>query len=246
MLKALFSYSRSRLVVVFGIGLVVMAVFGLSTKSVGLFGTPPGEDDQNRSLQLVSTTIMEGRVKVSLKNTSAKIINGIVLDINGGAFQIEFLDADDLSRQGLTPGGIYEEWFALQKRTDEVTVTVIAVTFDNLSGEGDAESIKQITDTRLGVKKQLLRFSGVLQKVIRSNDADSPAIFARLKSEVNNLPDEDPEDSLGMKIGQRKAKDQVRHEIERVEKLQAKGTIDIRRELVNLADRQERRMQKLP
>jgi hypothetical protein len=201
---------------------------------------------KSAALDIVNTQVSNGFVKVSLRNVSNKSINGIQLSVNGGILQIEFLDADEPDHQKIPPGAIYEESFPITDSSKPVEVAVLAVTFDDKTSDGDTSLASEIFGTRLGVKKQLMRFRRLLADALNSPNADSIAIFDELKGQVNDLPDEDSADSGPMRMGQRQAKQQIIQEIDYVKrKLNQGGAMMIRSALSEIKDKHDRRIQSL-
>ena len=206
--------------------------------------------DLTHALEVVVTTIVDDHVKISLRNVSSKNINGIEVSVDSSTSQIEFLAADEPSHQVLLPGAIIETWFPLSNTSTPVDVSVLAVVFDDQTGDGDPSLIKEITEQRLGVKKQLMRFRPILKAALSSPDADSIAILDELKSKIEDLPDglldKDSADSGAMRIGQSIAKQQIHHDVEALRRTQLnKGGVMIRQALADIQTKHNKRMQAL-
>lgn len=245
MIKGIFQQQRNRLA--FIVGLVILAVVG-----VVLGSRHGGQEPVNKSLtdalKVVNTTVANGWVKISIQNVSRKNVNGIQLSVNESVYQIEFLDADEPSHQVLQPGTNYEQWFSLGNASTLREVAVLAVTFDDNRGDGDARLVKEITDTRRGVKKQLTRFGLSLKEALRSSDANSSAIFETLKSKINDLPDDDGNGSGAMRMGQHIAKQRMNYEIDKAKGLmRTEGvTGQVSEALAEIDRRNDERIRTLP
>jgi len=199
------------------------------------------------ALEVVNTSAMNGFVKVALKNVSNKNVNGIQLAINGGILQIEFLDADLPEHQKLLPGAIYEEMFSFNGGSGPIEVAVLAVTFDDKTSSGQTSLANEIFETRKGNKKQLVRFRRLLSEALRSPEADSIVVLDKLKTQANDLPEGDNEDSGAMKMGQLQAKQRLIQEIDFVTERHFRhpGLRTIRESLSEIETRHERRLRML-
>ncbi len=199
------------------------------------------------ALEVVGARVTKDFVKISLKNVSSKNVNGIQLSVNGGTLQIEFLDADEPDHQKLQPGAIYEESFPIKDSSEAVDVAILAVTFDDKTSAGKPSLANEIFETRLGVRKQLMRFSLLVADALNSPDADSIAILDKLKSQVNDLPNEDSADSGPMRMGQHQVKQQIIQEIDYVKRRHVNqgAVMTIRKDLSDIKNRHDRKIQDL-
>jgi hypothetical protein len=166
------------------------------------------------ALEVINTSVMNGFVKVALKNVSNKNVNGIQLAINGGILQIEFLDADRPENQKLLPSAIYEDMFPFDGGFEPVEIAVLAVTFDEKSSSGKTSLANEIFETRRGVKEQLTRFKSLLAEARKSPDADSIVFLKRLRAQAKDLPEGDGQESGSMRMGQIQAKQEIIQEID--------------------------------
>jgi hypothetical protein len=161
--------------------------------------------NQTAALQLLSKSEERSGqqyiVKLDLMNTSNK---GIV------AYTLLKQDQTMLTTNGATIG-----WVLAPRETDIVRLaipsadkilTVFAVLFDDGSGEGDSEIIRQLRDYRIGVRAQFLRASPMLREL--QNGHQTPAQRARNKSELLNLPErhDDMNPSVSKSEGAKHAK----------------------------------------
>lgn len=235
-------------VAVLGLGILAWTVPLAQSQKDALKAEEPRRPKINRTskteaLQVVSASAINRFAKVSLKNVSNKNINGIQLAINGGIYQIEFLDATAPESQKIAPGATYEEMFRFDGE-EPVEVAILAVTFDDKTSDGRASLANEIFETRKGVKKQLLRFKPFLADALKSFDADSSIIFDRLTKAANELTEGDSEDSGGMKMGQIQAKHRIIQEINQVKEKQLSrpGLMTIRESLSEIETRHARRI----
>lgn len=234
--------------VALGLGVLAWTVPLAQSQEDALKAEVPRRQKINRisetvALQVLSALVMNRRAKVSLRNVSTKNVNGIQLAINGGIFQIEFLDADGPENQKIAPGAIYEEVFPFDG-VEPVEVAILAVTFDDKSSDGRASLANQIFETRKGVKKQLVRFKPLLADALKSFDAESFTVFDRLERAANELPDGDSEDSGAMRMGQIQAKHRIIQELNFVKEkhLNHRGLTTIRQSLSEIETKHARRI----
>lgn len=164
------------------------------------------------AVEIVEQERGEGATKISFRNASNKNINGLQVSVGGHVFMVEFLDADEPKRK-LKPGGIYEEWFPTAASKD-VEVLVLAAVFEDKTGSGDERLVQEVLDTRRGVKKQLMRFGVLLRETLVSANVNAGTLD-KLSTQLDGpLDDDDPSDSGGVRLGRRKARQQIRHDLE--------------------------------
>ena len=162
-------------------------------------------------IEIVEKVRGEGATKISFRNTSNKTINALQVSVSGSIFMVEFLDADEPKRR-LKPGGIYEEWFPTAGSND-TDVSVLAVVFEDKTGVGDERFVEEVLEARRGVKKQLMQFEVLLSNTLASANIDG-ATLDKLITQLDNPVVDDLSDPGGVRLGQRKARQQIRHDLE--------------------------------
>jgi hypothetical protein len=90
---------------------------------------------------------------------------------------------------------------------------VLAVVFEDKSGAGDEHLVEEVLETRRGVKKQLMRFGVLLRQKLASANVDETTLD-KLNTELDGPVDDDPSDSGGVRLGQRKASQQIRQDLD--------------------------------
>jgi len=204
-------------------------------------------DSRNKTSALEVTDIQiwneAASVKVVLKNISTKSINGIQLSSNQGSVRVEFLDAHEPDRQRLLPGQTYVEMFPLTNSAEPFTVSVLAVTFDDKTSDGDSGSAKEIIDARRGHAKEMKRMLPLLEAAIASPEGDSPKILDKLKSQVETLPAEQSGDSFAFREGQQAAREDLLYDFQFFKERQsANPQVQIRRALAKAKTRYDKRI----
>ena len=191
------------------------------------------------TVEIVGKIPGEGATRISFRNTSNKSINALQVSVGGSVFMVEFLDADEPKRR-LKPGGVYEEWFPTRGPND-IDVSVLAVVFEDKSGAGNERLVEEVLETRRGVKKQLMRFGVLLKQTLASANVDATTLD-KLNAQLDG-PVDDPSDSGGVRLGQRKAQQQIRHDIEALKRrVSVEPRFDIRNGLTVIERRHIQRL----
>lgn len=199
--------------------------------------------NKTSALEVERVEILPQGVKVILKNTSTKTIDGIQLSVNGGHVQIDFLGADEESYQRVLPGDVYELFLSQHVIAQPLEIAVLAVTFDDHSSDGDSDLAQEILDTRRGFNRQIKRVRPLLETALNSPDADPIKVLDNLKSSVERLQIEDGTRSRAMREGQNEARAEMLNEIQFLRQRQlATGSLPIRRALAKMKDRHEKRI----
>jgi len=205
---------------------LLVTLLVLSTAIVaGIYS--PGRQSKPKSLtdavEIVEKIAGDGATKIAFRNVSNKNINALQVAVSGSVFTVEFLDADE-PKQKLPPGEIYQEWFPT--RTSGVDVSVLAVVFDDKTGAGDSRLVQEVLETRRGVKKQLMRFGVLLRQSLSSPNIDATTLD-KLTAQIDESVEDAPFDSGAVRLGQRKAKQQIRHDVEALKRQPSNGNIRV-------------------
>ncbi len=225
-------------------GLLLLLMIGALLWSRNLYGRQSKAKGLDNAVEVVESKPVEGAMRITLKNTSSKNINALQLAVGANVFFVEFLDADE-PKQKLSPQGVYQEWFPITGSA-EVKVSVLAAVFDDKTGIGDEGLVNEVLETRRGVKKHLELFGKALRHMLNSPDADSLAAVQKLNEELDGLIEDSPADSGRMRLGQRKAKQQSRNELETLKRTALKDqTRTVRMGLTSIERRNARRITNL-
>jgi len=210
--------------------------------SNSLYGRDSKPKNLTDALEIIETKAGEGVVRVSFRNASRKNINGIQVAVNGSGFEVEFLDADEPKRR-LRPGGTYQEWFPTS--VTDTDVSVLAVVFEDGTGDGDSRLVNEVLETRQGVKKQLQRFDLILSQSLNSPNVDAKTL-EKLNAELDKSIEDDPTDSGAIRLGQRKANQQIRHDLQELERrLNAESKGNVRNGLTLIQQRHANRVSEI-
>lgn len=240
---------RNKVIVVIPVLLMALGIFGTVSRSRRIQETQVrfSRNDKTKALQVEKVEVLPQAVKVSLKNVSTKTIDGIVLSINGGNLQVDFLGAEEEDYQRLLPGAIYEQFLSHRAITQPLDVIVLSVTFTDKTSDGDPILAQKITEARRGYNKQMKRMRPLLEAALNSPDGDSIRILDKLKSRLEVLRSEESADSSAIKEGRHEAFEEALDQIEFLRQRQiATGAVPLRRALAKMKDRQDKRIQKGP
>jgi hypothetical protein len=208
--------------------------------SNNLYGRQSTAKTLTSAVEIVEKVPGEGASRISFRNASSKSINALQVSVGGSVFMVEFLDADEPKRR-LKPGGIYEEWFPTTSPGD-IDVSVLAVVFEDKTGAGDERLVEEVLETRRGVKKQLMRFGVVLRQTLAAANVDATTLD-KLNAQLDGSVDDDPSDSGGVRLGQRKARQQIRHDLEALKRrVNIEPHFDIRNGLTMIEKRHSQRV----
>lgn len=194
--------------------LILFTLSGLGAllwTSNNLYGRQSTAKTPTGAVDIVQKVPGEGAVRISFRNLSHKSINALQVSVGGSVYIVEFLDADEPKRR-LNPGAIYEEWFPTTAPND-INVSILAVVFEDKTGAGDKRLVEEVLDTRQGVKRQLMRFGVLLRQTLASPNVDATTLD-KLDAQLDGAIHDEPSDSGGLRLGQRKAIQQIRHDLE--------------------------------
>ena len=194
---------------------ILGSVGALLWTSNNLYGRQSRATTPTNAVEIVRTVPGEGATRITFRNLSQKSINALQVSVGGSVFIVEFLDADEPKRR-LQPGAIYEEWFPGAAASDN-DVSILAVVFEDKTGAGDRRLVKEVLDSRQGVKKQLLRFGVLLKQTLASPNVDATTLD-KLNAQLDGAINDELSDSGGLRLGQRKAVQQIRHDLEAVKR----------------------------
>ena len=213
---------------------------GLLWTSDNLYGRQSTAKSLNSAIEITEKIRSDGATKISFRNASNKSINALQVSVGGSVFMVEFLDADEPKRR-LKPAEIYSEWFPTTASND-TDASVLAVVFEDKTGAGDERLIEEVLETRRGVKKQLLRFQKLLRQTLASANVDVLTLD-KLNAQMDGAVDDDPSDSGGVRLGQRKARQQIRNDLEALKRrVNTEPHFDIRSGLTMIEKRHAQRM----
>jgi Tfp pilus assembly major pilin PilA len=199
--------------------------------------------NRTSALQLAVSEVEVDVLRLQLKNTSRKAINGYTLSFGDGTTeQTDYTIGD----QVIAPDQVEERRITLSRTASrdaaaaQHEMEVLAVVFTDNSSEGDNDAAVAILDTRKGLAIQERRLMPLLEEALKATDANLPSALATLKSRLAALPDP-PESklSLAVKHGLHDAKEGLVYRIQELE--QGRDGGDFRGKLVEMKKHMEKR-----
>lgn len=187
------------------------------------------------------------RIAVTFQNNYDKAITAFSLAINNSRTNFEFIDTDKIIPPGHTTVKEYRLPNQPQRsegRTSEDTITVLAVVFDNKSGDGERKIIQEILDTRTGDKIQLKRILPILCELLDQPDANLSAGLSMAKSRINNLPrPEAIQMSPSTDAAIQDTMQVILYQLEELERVQPeRGISELRKQLSGLIARYQKKL----
>jgi hypothetical protein len=126
-------------------------------------------------------------------------------------------------------------------------ITVLAVVFEDGTGDGDPRRIKEINDQRYGYKVQILRILVLVENILKSPAADTPTAIDELERQITTLSTEpDNEMPVHSKLGLHNQKEEALRDVKEVRSVvQEPGRSTVREGLDRIRNRLEKRLSRL-
>lgn len=136
-----------------------------------------------------------GIVELSLRNGYDKNITAYAVSVNRLISEVDFLYSEGEDQVGIAPEAVYATHAGVARsRNPDVAaqqgldIIVLAVVFDDKTGDGDPMLIAEILNTRQGSKIQLARIIGLVNRALRPAVKIDDTAFDLLISEISSLP----------------------------------------------------------
>lgn len=133
------------------------------------------------------------RVELSLRNGYEKNITAWAVSVNGLLNTMDFVYSEGEDRIGIIPEAVYTTTFgyaqnhhAVAARQD-LDIKVLAVVFDDKSGDGDQQLVAGLLDWRRKSKERLTRIVALLDRDLNSLGAIDDTAFNGVKSRLSSL-----------------------------------------------------------
>lgn len=155
-------------------------------------------------------------ITLSLRNDFDKTITAFDLAVGTLKIQCDIVEENQMIR----PGDIHKFIIPVANLDNSSGkgrsgIVILAVVFEDKTGEGDPKSIKEIEEHRLGERTQLENIIPMLIKALATSDDNPPEELDRMKALVISLPEEFPGNrSWAFKVGMHSAKEAMVREIE--------------------------------
>ena len=122
--------------------------------------------------------------EITFQNNYSKRITGFEVSVGGMRVQTELILGGD-EGQFISPGDSYQEAYSSQQGLDRHGVQILAVVFDDGSGDGDTKFIKEISDYRFGMQVERQRVLALLEEVVQATDEHMPQALEELESNLS-------------------------------------------------------------
>lgn len=179
------------------------------------------------------------RYVARLRNISSRDLNGYLVGVNGGRITADISSGDQVVSSGQTTE------LDLPVRSSPITLTILAAMFADGSIEADPILKSELTEWRLGLKRELARGLVELNALLDSPDVFTEEALDRLDSRFSLPLDSDTRQSHSTD-GTRDARYSLKSDIQSIrERAQRRGTALQRQRLLDLKGRIERRIARL-
>lgn len=196
-------------------------------------------NNKTTTLDVTLQTTANNHLLIRLRNVSSKDLNGYVVAVNDGRITADISSGDRVVTSGQT------EELELPIRSSSMTLTILAAMFADGSIEADPLLKTELSEWRLGLKKELARGLTELDAILESPDVYTAQALDRLDSRLSLSLDSET-GSSPLASGTRDARDSFNSAIQSLrERAQRHGTLMQRQRLLDLKGRIERRIASL-
>ena len=194
-------------------------------------------ENRTQSIEVVSAERSESSVHISLKNNSNKAVDGLQMRLGDVAVQTEFLDTDIT----FPAGSVHEETYPNQQDSTNRGITILCVTFEDGSSEGDQKYLKQIRDKRFGETMQTQRALVLINQALTRSNVNIDNL-EKLNRDISSLPvrDDDYSDNYDILLGLQDRRALLISQIESVRRRQAVAGTSGAHDLIELKQRLNR------
>ena len=133
------------------------------------------------------------RVELSLRNRYDKNITAWAVSVNGLLNTMDFVYSEGEDRIGIIPEAIYTTTFGYVQNhqgvaaRQDLDIKVLAVVFDDKSGDGDQQLVAGLLDWRRKSKERLTRIIALLDRDLKSLATIDDTAFNGVRSRLSSL-----------------------------------------------------------
>jgi hypothetical protein len=144
--------------------------------------------NMTRSFRLIALEKLDNKdIRLTLQNDYDKNINGFWVYVGGVGTEVGPIYEEE---RMILPGGTYVIDLPIQEQTDTRGIGIIAVTFEDGTGDGETDSLFVMRETRKGEKEQVKRILKLIKQHLVSEDADSLENLTTLEAKIKALSTE--------------------------------------------------------
>jgi hypothetical protein len=196
-------------------------------------------NNKTTTLDVTLQTTANNHLLIRLRNVSSKDLNGYVVALNDGRITSDISSGDRVVASGQT------EELELPIRSPSSTLTILAAMFADGSIEADPVLKTELSEWRLGLKKELARGLAALDEILASPDVNNIKALDKLDSQLS-LPLDSHTSHWHSESGTRDARQSFSSDIQSLrERAQRHGALMQRQRLLDLKGRIERRIASL-
>lgn len=148
-------------------------------------------DNKTKAFTIIRAYRRGDIVEVELRNDYNKPITGYQVGVGSGTVRTELLLSDTIT--ALAPGAVIQRIYDARPELDRRGLVVLAVLFDDHTGDGDTDYVETFLRYRTGMKMQRQQTIQALQKALSSSAIDMLQQVDHLVSESFRLLDKDME-----------------------------------------------------
>lgn len=169
-------------------GLLVLT--GWSARVGGSQGAEPKAESKTAAFRVDNLVRSESGYLLSLQNASGKPINGYSIAVGAKSkLVVDLTIGDRIISAGEALTVTIPASNLQSQGTTAPPITVLAVLYEDGTGDGDPQAIAETRHRRIGVKNQLERMLPLLQAALAQPDRDAPAALTKLREQISSLPE---------------------------------------------------------
>ena len=214
-------------------------------RNVGLGAKGIKIKNRTKAFQVIGVETSGQEVILNFRNDYDKNITAFALSPVNHRYllRVDLIDSDEV----IAPQASYTKELTLpDSQTDEATIIIRSVVFEDGTADGDLEISGRILDNRLGERVQMQRVAELLNDALKLPGPKLPKAFDSLKARIRDLPtDSDQPVSTYYRAGLHSAKENAIRHVESIEEHQPQALInDLSQELRAMKDRYNVRIAK--
>lgn len=177
---------------------LLVSLIGISTlrgnRSAPQQNAPLQITNRTEALSVIKAEPGPNEFSITLRNNSAKTITAFSISPRKGFTITEEFVLAEISDVGIGPDAVFSKTYRTLNSSQPESIEIKALIFDDGSAEGDARTVRQIVDSRLGEQIQLRRAVKELEKFLAKGSRDA----AEFKRNLNNALNSSDDDTLSI------------------------------------------------
>jgi hypothetical protein len=253
-------YMLSRGVCISALAVVIIFIVGVyfssgikSFNKAQQSGIPKPITINNRThaLEVVKIESKENTLHLSLKNNYNKAITAYAISPGDYYVSTELIGTDEV----IPPGAMRIAKYNLPDTVDsssnpqnqQIAITILAVVFDDKTGDGDPKMLRMIRDARKGEREEIIRFLPILESLLNAEDNLLAQVIESGKDSIRQLPNRHQQArSFEVRAAAKDARDLVLYRLEEIEAVRSdQGNGTFRERLIKLKAHYEKKLSKL-